>query len=112
MNPGKHSRYMTGWMVAAVLGASLLFVSAPRANADDHDKCRHRIEKAEARLHDAIRDHGEHSREAESRRHDLNEERERCWTSEHGWWSSEDHRWHTERDWDRDHDEHDHDDHR
>lgn len=72
----------------------------PTARADDdHAKCQHRIEKAEARLDQAIRSHGEHSSEAESRRRDLNAERERCWNSYHGWWSNADHTWHTERDW-------------
>jgi hypothetical protein len=99
-------------MVAAALSAALLCTTAPTARADDdHAKCQHRIEKAEARLDQAIRSHGEHSSEAESRRRDLNAERERCWNSYHGWWSSADHTWHSERDWDRDrHDDHDHDD--
>ena len=89
--------------------AFLLFVAAPRSQADDRDKCQHAIEKAEARLDKAIHDKGEHSHEVEDRRRDLNAERERCWNQYHGYWSSTDHRWHTERDWD--HDDHDRDHH-
>jgi hypothetical protein len=51
-------------------------------------QCQHKIEKAEAKLDDAIRKHGERSSQAESRRRDLNAERERCWNSYHGWWDA------------------------
>jgi hypothetical protein len=50
----------------------LMFLAAPQARADDRDKCRHAIEKAEARLDEAIQHHGERSHEAEDRRRDLN----------------------------------------
>ena len=111
----KVSRFATGLTLATALSGALLFAGAPSARADDdHEKCQHRIEKAEARLNEAIRHHGERSSQAESRRRDLNAERERCWNSYHGWWNGVDHRWHSERDWD--HDDHDrdrdHDDHR
>jgi hypothetical protein len=103
-------------MVIAALVSALFFVMVPRASADDdHAKCQHRIEKSEVRLQNAIRDHGAHSQEARERRHELDEEREHCWTAYHGWWSGADHHWHTERDWDRDEhdrDDHDRDDHR
>jgi hypothetical protein len=109
----KFARFATGWTLATALSAAMLLATAPSARADDdHEKCQPRIEKAEARLHDAIRHHGERSPQAESRRHELNEERERCWNSYHGWWNGVDHRWHSERDWDRDDHDHDHDDHR
>ena len=76
----------------------------PLARAeDDHAKCQHRIEKAERRLDVAVQKHGEHSGEAESRRRDLNAERERCWSMYHGYWSGADHRWHDQRDWDDHH---------
>jgi hypothetical protein len=78
----------------------LLFVATPRVHADDRDKCQHTIEKAEARLDDAIRKHGDHSHEAEERRKDLNAERERCWNQYHQWWNGKDHRWETEHNWD------------
>ncbi len=101
----------------AVASALLLFTSAaPRAqaDADDRGKCEHRIEKAEVRLDQAIRNHGERSRQANERRRDLNAERDRCWNQYHGWWDGRTHQWHDQRDWDRDdhdRDDHDRDDH-
>jgi hypothetical protein len=91
-------------VAAVVAGALLLFVAAPRVQGDERDKCRHPIEKAEARLDRAIRNRGEHSREAEDRRRDLYAERERCWNQHHQWWNGKDHRWETEHNWEHDHD--------
>jgi hypothetical protein len=88
---------------AITAGALSLFVVAPRAQADDRDKCQHAIEKAEARLDKAIHDHGDHSRAADDRRRDLNAERERCWNENHAWWNGRDHRWETEHNWDNQH---------
>jgi hypothetical protein len=101
---------------AALLGAAFVLISAPRAQADDREKCQHRIEKAEARLDRAVREHGERSSQARSSRHALNEEREHCYSAYHVWWNGAERRWHNDRDWDRDdrdrdHD-HDRDDHR
>ena len=95
-------------VAAVVAGALLLFVAAPLVHADEKEKCQHAIEKAEARLDRAIHDKGEHSREAEERRRDLNAERERCWGAYHQWWNGKDHRWETEHNWDQDehHDNH------
>ncbi|HKV93612.1 MAG TPA: hypothetical protein VJW20_13780 [Candidatus Angelobacter sp.] len=45
---------------------------------DDDRKCEQRIHRAEDKLQNAIRKHGEHSRQAEQRRHELEEARERC----------------------------------
>jgi hypothetical protein len=111
MNEPKNRSYFS-WRVmsATVLAGALFFSAVPQTRADDdHGKCQRRIEKAESRLDDAIRHHGERSPEAEARRRDLNAEREHCWNQYHGYWSSTDHRWHTERDWD--HDDHDRDHH-
>ena len=83
----------------------VLTAAAPKVRADDHDKCRHAIEKAEHRLDQAVHKYGERSPQAERRRHELNEEREHCWQQYHGYWSSQDNRWHDQRDWD-DHDHH------
>ncbi len=84
-----------------VAWALLLFVAAaPRAHADDRSHCQHAIEKAEARLDKAIHDKGEHSRDAEDRRRDLNAERQRCWDQYHQWWNGHEHRWETEQNWD------------
>lgn len=107
----KSARLGNSIVVAATVFSFLLFLSAPpAAHGDDRDKCRHRIEKAEARLNSAIQRHGEHSGEAEARRRDLNAERDRCWTQYHAWWNGHDNQWHTERDWDADHHDNDHHD--
>jgi len=88
-------------VILGVLGGAML-LGVPRVYAEDHGDCERRIEKAEARVDDAVHKHGPTSHEAEDRRRDLNAERDRCWQRYHGWWSARDHRWHTERDWDRD----------
>ena len=100
MNQQNLKSYFSAKLVsAAVLAGALFFSAVPQVRADDdHSKCQHRIEKAELRLDDAVRHHGERSHEAEARRRDLNAERERCWNEYHGYWSSSDRRWHTDRD--------------
>jgi|SRR5580658_4182884 hypothetical protein len=87
--------------VATIVAAALLlFVASPLiVHADDRSKCQHAVEKAEARLDKAIHDKGEHSRDADDRRRDLNAERERCWGQYHQWWNGKDHRWETEHNW-------------
>lgn len=92
---------------AVALAAFLMLTAAPLA-ANDHD-CQRRIARADHKLDQAVARHGFQSPQAERARHDLREERERCWSSNHRWWDEREHRWHTERDWD-DHD-HDHDHH-
>jgi len=84
------------------MGAFLFLAGAPRVHADDREHCRRRIDKAEARLNDAIAKHGEHSREAVDRWHDLRTERERCFKAYHQWWSGQDQKWHDEENWNRD----------
>jgi len=66
-------------VLAVILAAFFLFGSALPARAlDRDDKCQRRIHRAEESLERAIRKHGEHSRQAEQRRHQLEEVRERC----------------------------------
>src|SRR5271170_6226644 len=66
-------------VAAVAVGALWLFVAAaPPARADDHARCQHAIEKAEANLDKAIHDHGDHSRQADDRRRDLNAQRQTC----------------------------------
>jgi len=89
-------------VVTMALGTATL-VTVPQSYADDHAKCQRQIERAESRLDQAIRKHGERSRQADQRRRDLNAERERCWNQYHGWWNGHDHQWHTDRDWDDHH---------
>lgn len=61
-------------MAAFFLTGSVVPVHA----VDRDDKCERNIRKAENNLQNAIRKHGEHSRQAEKKRHDLEEARERC----------------------------------
>jgi hypothetical protein len=85
-------------VMTAALGAAM-FVAVPQAYADEHAKCQHAIERAESKLDEAVRKHGERSHEAESRRRDLNAERERCFNQYHGWWDGHEKRWHEDHDW-------------
>ena len=66
--------------VFAALITALIFVgsSANAIAADRDSKCEQRIHKAEDNLQKAIRKHGEHSRQAEQKRHQLQEARESC----------------------------------
>lgn len=68
-------------ILCAMLGASLMAGAATPARADD--KCSRDIHKAEENLQKAVRKHGEHSRQAEDRRHQLEEVRERCKAQDH-----------------------------
>jgi len=66
-------------ITAALLSGFLLLGSAVPMHADDRDrKCERQIHNAEEALNKAIRRHGEHSRQAEQKRHALEETRERC----------------------------------
>lgn len=78
------------FLIAALITLGL-FGGTVTVRADDHDdrKCERRIHKAQEQLERAVRKHGEHSEQAEQRRHQLEEARERC-----------------HHDHDRDHDDH------
>jgi hypothetical protein len=91
-------------LAGAALAAFLMFPAAPMVHADS---CQRRIARADHRLHRSVSRYGYRSRQADHARHELREERERCWNSRHRWWDEHQRRWRTERDWD-DHD-HDHD---
>ena len=97
-------------MTTALGTAMLVAVPQAYADADDHAECQRKVERAESKLDQAIRKHGERSHQAAEQRRKLNAERERCWNKYHGWWNGQERRWHTDRDWDRDRD-HDRDDH-
>ena len=90
-------------IATSALVASLSFVGATAVRADD--SCQKRTEKADKNLHEAAAKHGWDSPEAAKYREELNQARSYCWEHDHRWWSVEDRRWHTERDWD----DHDHD---
>jgi hypothetical protein len=62
---------------AFVLGAVMLVSGAGVLQAHA-DRCDDRIHKAEHNLADAVRKHGEHSRQAEKRRHELEDVRASC----------------------------------
>jgi hypothetical protein len=89
-------------VMTAALGTAM-FVTVPQSYADEHAKCQHNIERAEAKLDEAVRKHGERSHQADQLRRDLNAERERCWNQYHGWWNGHDRQWHTDRDWEDHH---------
>jgi hypothetical protein len=91
-------------LAAFAVIALMMFVAAPLAHADDRSVCKTRIEKAEARLDDAIAKHGRDSHEADARRHDLAAERQTCWNKYHQWWDGKEQRWHDDQNWDYDHD--------
>lgn len=87
----------------AAMGAMFLVAGVPQAKADDdHRECRERIEHARAKVDRAVQRHGEGSPQAEHARHELNEQRERCWNKYHGYWG-DDNRWHEQRDWEEHH---------
>jgi hypothetical protein len=99
-------RRFTNLTAAFAIVASLFFFAAvPQVHADDRGHCQRAIEKAESRLDHAVQRNGPRSREADDRRRDLNAERDRCWSAYHQWWNGREHRWETERNWDRDHDD-------
>jgi hypothetical protein len=69
----------SGVLAATILAALFFMGSAlPSQALDRDDKCERRVHQAEENLQKAIRRHGEHSRQAEQRRHQLEEAREQC----------------------------------
>jgi hypothetical protein len=95
----------TTLLSAFALSVALMFLAVPRIHAEDYSHCQRRVAHADHELHEAIERHGRHSAQADHKRVELREARERCWNENHRWWDEDAHRWHTERDWD----EHDHD---
>jgi hypothetical protein len=70
-------------ILCAMLAISLLAGVATPARADRDDKCQRDIHRAEENLEKAVHKHGEHSRQAEDRRRQLEEVRERCRAHDH-----------------------------
>ena len=104
MNGRQHT---AGWVKLVIgvitLNLILLLGFVPRTYADDDKaECQHRIRKAEAKLDTAIRKYGEHSTKTEARRAELKAQRERCYNRVRAWWNGHEHKWHQDRDWDRD----------
>ena len=84
------SKKLSQTMGLALLSMALLGVAAVPARADgddhrdgDHERCERTVHKAEQNLEKAVHRHGEHSRQAEQRRHQLEELRERCHMGDH-----------------------------
>ena len=71
---------IAAFVILSFLGGT---IPARAIDRDDDRKCEERIRNAERKLHDAERKHGEHSRQAQARRHDLEEARERCHHRDH-----------------------------
>jgi len=67
----------------ALLSVVGLVGSSLQARADGHSRCERDVHKAEENLRIAIEKHGEHSRQAEKRRHELEDVRHRCHWEEH-----------------------------
>ena len=71
---GKIKIVTAGLIVFAFLASAL-----PAAAFDHRDRrCEQRIRRAEENLHRAERRHGDHSRQAQQRRRELEAVRERC----------------------------------
>jgi len=70
-------------LLSGALLALLAFAGAPQASAESYEACQRRVAKAEYRLHEAVEHHGWDSRQADHARHELREERERCWNEWH-----------------------------
>lgn len=101
----EYARAARAVMVAGALGATLLLVAVPSASArdfDDRGRCEQRVERAEARLNQAVWQHGLYSRQAQRRRYELAQERQRCFRRNGTWWNGRTHQWRSDRDWDRD----------
>jgi uncharacterized membrane protein YraQ (UPF0718 family) len=64
-------------VIAGLILSGLMGAVIP-TQAFAEDRCERRIHEAEAKLRDAVARHGEHSRQAEKRRHDLEEVRRHC----------------------------------
>jgi len=65
----------------ALLTITGLVGSSLQARADDRDRdnrCERRVHQAEDKLRDAVQRHGEDSKQARKRRHELEEARRQC----------------------------------
>lgn len=99
------NRSKLGFSAKAAIGlgvlAGMFIFTVPQARADDD--CQRETARIDHKLHEAIEHNGPDSKQADHWRHELAEQRERCWGKEHKWWDEDGHRWRTDHDWD-DHD--------
>src|SRR5439155_23754485 len=84
-------------LATAALGGFLLLAGVPNAQGHDRNAGYRRMQKAEWKLYEAIERHGYYSRQAEHRRYELREARERWWRERHEWWCERE--WRLHRDW-------------
>ena len=66
------------FIATLIIGGFIATALPVQAFDRDDRKCEQRIHKAQERLEQAERKHGEHSMQAEQKRHELAEVRERC----------------------------------
>ena len=66
------------------------------------EKCQRRTQKAEAKLTEEMREHGNRSPQADHAWMALRAQRQRCYTAYHQWWNGRDQQWRQDNDWDRD----------
>jgi hypothetical protein len=74
----KKTRTLIATFVVALFLAGAVPTQAMDRGNDWERKCEQRIRNAEYKLQQAIRKHGERSRQAQNRRRELEEARERC----------------------------------
>ena len=65
-------------LTSLLLGSCCLFGGVASLQADHRSDCEKHIQKAEDNLYKEIRKHGEHSRQAENRRRELEQARYGC----------------------------------
>lgn len=122
MNAGQnyiYTRIKRAAIGTATTGALLLFIGAavPQyAHAQDQDerhemrerdrkgiqKCQERTQKAEAKLTEEMREHGNRSPQADHAWMALRAQRQRCYTAYHQWWNGRDQQWREDSDWNHD----------
>ena len=114
-NHGISAKIKRAAFAISTLGLLLLFtgVAIPQiAHGQDRDdrqgnqrgmdKCQHRTQKAEAKLTEEMREHGNRSPQADHAWMALREQRQRCYTAYHQWWNGRDQQWRQDNDWNRD----------
>jgi len=70
--------FCTKSIFAASLAVMFFAAGSTPARADREDRCHRDFRHAQENLDKAVRKHGEHSRQAEKRRRELEEVRDRC----------------------------------
>jgi hypothetical protein len=69
---------------AIILAGFFMVSTATMVEARDRDdKCEQRVHKTERNVERAVQKHGEHSRQAEKQRHEMEEAREKCGHRDH-----------------------------